>query len=122
MYSEQRFYVRAISQKRCAEWDRIFGTDELPVRRSRPSPTPAGCLAYRLDESRLHWMQRERLITHLVRKERMAWSEARKLVVEGLPIPAHDAALVQEQDTPAPFLLRLLNVLCGKMLLATHNV
>lgn len=102
MYA-QLFYVRAISQKRRAEWDRIFGTDELPVRCSQPATTPAGCLAYRLDESRLHWMQRERLIAHLVRKERMAWGEARKLVVEGLPIPASDAALVQEQDiNPAP--------------------
>lgn len=96
MTLEQRCYVRAISQKRRAEWDRVFGVEELPVRSPRPTPTPGGCLAYRLDANRLHWMQRERLVRHLVRRERMTPMDARLLVVEGLPIPSADAALVQE--------------------------
>ncbi|MEI2773372.1 MAG: hypothetical protein V9G98_22465 [Candidatus Competibacter sp.] len=114
MNTEQRFYfVRAISQRRQAEWTRIFGTDELPVRSGYPSTTPTGCLAYRLDEHKLHWMQRERLVNHLVRRERMSAEEARLLVREGLPIPSADAALVideqESETTPAfSFLERLV--------------
>lgn len=96
MCIERTFYVRAISQRRRAEWDRVFGVEELPVRSPRPAPTPGGCLAYRLDANRLHWMQRERLVNHLVRRERMTPMDARLLVVEGLPIPSHDAAIVTE--------------------------
>lgn len=111
--NERQFYVRAISQRRRAEWDRIFGTEELPVRSCQPAPTPAGCLAYRLDENRLHWMQRERLISHLVRRERMTPTDARLAVADGLPIPSADAALVREEQefsrTPAfSFLERLV--------------
>lgn len=93
--NEHQFYVRAISQRRRAEWERIFGMDEVPVRQAEPSPTPAGCLAYRLDETRLHWMQRERLISYLVRKERLSNQAAHRLVIEGLPIPVADATLVR---------------------------
>lgn len=97
MNTEQRFYfVRAISQRRQAEWTRIFGTDELPVRFGYPSTTPAGCLAYRLDEHRLHWMQKERLVNWLVKRHGMTPQDARWTVADGLPIPSADAALVQE--------------------------
>lgn len=98
--SEHEFYVRAIGQRRRAEWNRIFGDDQLPVRSSLPAPTPAGCLAYRLDENRLHWMQRERLVNYLVRRERMTIKDARLLVIEGLPIPSGHAVLVcNEQES-----------------------
>lgn len=101
--NEHKFYVRAISQRRRAEWERIFGTDELPVRCPQPATTPAGCLAYRLDERRLHWMQRERLVNWLVKQHRMTYQDARWAVADGLPIPSADAALVQEQESnPAP--------------------
>ncbi len=110
--NERQFYVRAISQRRQAEWSRIFGTDELPVRSCQPAPTPAGCLAYRLDENRLHWMQRERLVTHLVRRERMTPTNARLLMIEGLPIPSADAALVHDEQktnrSPAHYFLEQL--------------
>jgi len=120
--SEHEFYVRAISQWRQAEWRRIFGDEQLPVRSPKPVPTPTGCLAYRLDEHRLHWMQKERLVNWLVKQYRMTYQDARWTIADGLPIPSADVALVQEQDYPAPFLLQLANVFCGKMLLATHNV
>lgn len=106
MNTEQRFYVRAISRRRQAEWQRIFGEEQLPVRSPQPAPTPSGCVAYRLDEHKLHWMQRERLVNHLVRRERMSAEEARLLVREGLPIPSADAALVideQESETAPAF-------------------
>lgn len=104
--SEHQFYVRAISQRRQAEWRRIFGEDQLPVRSPQPTSTPTGCLAYRLDERRLHWMQRERLVNWLVKQHRMTYQDARWTVADGLPIAAHDAALIQEQESPpAPFFM-----------------
>lgn len=98
--NEHKFYVRAISQRRRAEWERIFGTDELPVRCPQPATTPAGCLAYRLDERRLHWMQRERLVNWLVKQYRMTYQDARWTVADGLPIPAADAALMRNEQGP----------------------
>ncbi len=60
----------------------------------------------------------------LVKQYRMTYQDARWTMADGLPIPSADAALVyDEQEQHAPvFLLHLVNVLCGKMLLATHNV
>lgn len=106
--NEHKFYVRAISQRRQAEWRRIFGEDQLPVRSPQPTSTPTGCLAYRLDERRLHWMQRERLVNWLVKQHRMTHQDARWTVADGLPIAAHDAALVKEQDTPPALFLHEL--------------
>lgn len=105
--NERQFYVRAISQRRRAEWDRIFGSEELPVRSCQPAPTPAGCLAYRLDENRLHWMQRERLVHWLAKRYGMTGQDARWTMADGLPIPSADAALVHEFEreqatSPAP--------------------
>ena len=103
-----QFYVRAISQRRRAEWDRIFGSDELPVRSCQPAPTSAGCLAYRLDERRLHWMQRERLVNWLVKRYRMTYQDARWTVADGLPISVADAALIhdeRESQTAPAFLI-----------------
>ncbi len=101
----QCYYVRAISQRRQAEWRRIFGEDQLPVRSPHPTPAPAG-LAYRLDERRLHWMQRERLVNWLVKQYRMTYQDARWAVADGLPIPSADAALVRNEQEcgtkPAP--------------------
>lgn len=119
-----KHFVTATTQRRRAEWERVFGTDQLPVTRSAPSLSPAGCLTWTLDANRLHWMQVNRLVYWLARRDKLTAAHARALVMAGLPIPAHDVALVydeQEQRAPA-FLLHLVNLLCGKILLATHNV
>jgi len=104
--NEHRFYVRAISQRRQAEWQRIFGDEQLPVRSPQPAPTLSGCLAYRLDEHRLHWMQRERLVNWLVKQYRMTYQDAWWAMADGLPIPVADAALVRNEQErgvrPAP--------------------
>lgn len=102
--SEHQFYVRAISQRRQAEWRRIFGEEQLPVRSPQPAPTRLGNLAYRLDEHRLHWMQRERLVNWLVKQYRMTYQDARWTMADGLPIPSADAALVydEQESEPAP--------------------
>ena len=109
----QCYYVRAISRRRQAEWQRIFGEEQLPVRSPQPAPTPSGCVAYRLDEHRLHWMQRERLVHWLVRKYRMTYRDARWTMADGLPIPSAAAALIYDEQefsrTPAfSFLERLV--------------
>ncbi len=96
-------FVTPTTQRRRAELDRILGTDQLPVTSSRPSLSPAGCLAWTLDKSRLHWMQINRLVQWLVRRDGLTPGHARALVTAGLPIPAADVALVQERDiSPAP--------------------
>lgn len=104
--NEHQFYVRAISQRRQAEWRRIFGEDQLPVRSPQPTSTSSGCVAYRLDERRLHWMQRERLVNWLVKQYRMTYQDARWAVADGLPIPSADAALMRNEQEcgtkPAP--------------------
>lgn len=115
--SEHQFYVRAISQRRQAEWRRIFGDEQLPVRSPHPATTRTGCLAYRLDEHRLHWMQRERLVNWLVKQYRMTYQDARWAIADGLPIPSADAALVydeQESEAPAFSLSRFLSLSYSK--------
>ncbi len=96
-------FVTPITQRKRAELDRVLGTDQLPVTSTHPTLTPAGCLAYTLDTARLHWMQINRLVQWLVRRDGLTPGHARALVTAGLPIPASDVALVQEQDiSPAP--------------------
>ena len=93
--------MTATTQRKRAEWERVFGTDQLPVTSSRPSLSPAGCLAYTLDRSRLHWMQRERLVHWLARRDGLTPAHARALIDAGLPIPASEVALVQEIEQDA---------------------
>lgn len=96
-------FVTATTQRKRAEMERVFGTDQIPVTHRAPSLSPAGCLAYTLDHARLHWMQRERLVCWLARRDNLTPAHARALVMAGLPIPATEAALVQEQESsPAP--------------------
>jgi len=124
--SERVFYVTGTAQRTRAIHERVFGTDQLPVTSARPSLSPAGCLVYTLDTSRLHWMQINRLVYWLARRDGLTPGHARALVMAGLPIAASEVALVQEFEeqelTPAPFLLQLTRAFCGKILLATHNV
>ena len=81
-------YITAVQQRRRARWERIFGTDELPVK-PQPRPHGRGGLAYDLDVDRLHWMARERLVHHISKRRRIDLDEARILVEEeGVTIPA----------------------------------
>ena len=112
-------FVTPIAQRKRAELERVFGTDQIPVTSACPAPSPSGCLAYTLDTARLHWMQVNRLIQWLTRRDGLTPGHARALVAAGLPIPAADVALVQdhEQDTagyPA-FLLPLTRGVYGRM-------
>ena len=100
-------FVTANTQRRRAEWERVFGSDQLPVTSAHPAPSPSGCLAYTLDTARLHWMQVNRLIQWLTRRDGLTPGHAQALVAAGLPIPASEVAIVQdfEQERgrwPAP--------------------
>ena len=98
-------FVTATTQRKRAEMERVFGTDQIPVTHRAPSLSPAGCLAYTLDTARLHWMQIERLVHTLARRDNLTPAHARVLVMAGLPIAAPEVALVQdfEQDvSPHP--------------------
>lgn len=106
--NERLFYVRPTNRRTAAKWLQATGCELLPVRSSEPAMTPAGCLAYRVDASRLTANERTRLIGYLVLhcwmgSKRMTYDEARLAVVEGVPVAAADCELVQEQEsTPAP--------------------
>ncbi len=91
----------ATTQRTRAIHERVFGTDQLPVTHRAPSLSPAGCLAYTLDTSRLHWMQVNRLVYWLARRDGLTPAHARALVTAGLPIPASEVSLVQEIEQDA---------------------
>lgn len=108
--SERLFYVQATNQRTATKWQQATGRDLLPVRSSKPSPTPAGCLAYRLDASRLTLNEQMRLAGYLTMRCRMEYREAWRYMVEGVPIAAADCELVQEQESnPAPVFIPWLN-------------
>ncbi len=92
------YYVEALTQKRQAEWESIFGLTLLPVQGLEPVMTPSGAMAYRLDAAALY-----RINPHLVNRlvgrlvMRFFWNEgeARKEVWAGFPIKAdHTVKLV----------------------------
>ena len=122
MFTEQRFYVTTSDPARLRLWDHLFHSDQLPVRSPRPSLTPGLCLAYRLDAAALSQGQVTKLIGWLVWFQKMTYQDAAALVSEGFPIAAAGCELVEQEATPAPFLLHLRDLLCGKMLVVTHNV
>ena len=85
------YYVEALTQKRQAEWDSIFGFTTLPVQSPEPVMTPSGAMAYRLDAAALYRISPhlvQRLIGRLVMRHRWNESEARKEVYAGFPITA----------------------------------
>lgn len=106
-YNMNGLFVTPITQRKRAELERVFGTDQIPVTSACPAPSPSGCLAYTLDTARLHWMQVNRLTQWLTRRDGLTPGHARALVTAGLPIPAAEVALVQDHEQergrwPAP--------------------
>lgn len=94
------YYVTAIDQRRRAQWEWLFGTDELPVLTPVPrfqalDPGRSDTLAYDLDTRALHPMQRQRLASAIASANRMPSREAQRLVETGLiPIEARGCRLV----------------------------
>lgn len=96
------YYVEALTQKRQAEWDSIFGLTVLPVQGPDPVMTPSGAMAYRLDAAALHRLNPnllQRLVGWLVMRRYWDESEARKEVYAGFPITADNTVkLIVKSD------------------------
>ena len=92
----------AVTQKRRAEWDRVFGTIKLPILDGRPRPAEmrdGTVLVYDVAVAALHPGQVARLAGHIARRRRMDYDEARSSVetdgfvirAEGVVIETADA-------------------------------
>lgn len=94
-------YITAVEQRRRAYWENLFGTDELPVKTPDPrwqhvDPGRHETLAYDLDTTALHPMQRERLAQHLAMTNGMRVEDARAMVeTSTIPVKAHGCRLVE---------------------------
>lgn len=92
----------ARSQRRRAEWERVFGTDRLPVLDVRPrvaefreGPT----WVFDVAVGRLHVGQVNRLAAHMARRNRVSYEEARSLVLrQGVTIRADDVVVYRTAD------------------------
>ena len=70
------FYIMTTDPQRRAKWQRLFGTDELPVKSAEPRwrverdafGSESNVLGYDLDASRLHWMARIRFADYVSRR------------------------------------------------------
>lgn len=92
----------ALSQRKRAEWERVFGVDRLPILDVRPrmaefSEGPRW--VYDVAVGRLHQGQVNRLAAHLARRNRMSYEEARSSVVRhGVTISADDVVVFRTAD------------------------
>lgn len=93
----------AMSQRRRAQWERVFGTDRLPVLDTRPRwaefrDGPAW--VYDVAVGRLHQGQVDRLAAYVARTNRIGYEDARTLVrrhgltvrAEGIVVEKAEAA------------------------------
>ena len=96
-----RIFVSTTSQRRAQEWERIFGTDILPVLDARPrlqSIRNRSVMAYDLDLAALHQGQIVRLAGHVSRKTNTPYPVALKNLqtAAGWPIEAADDVQITE--------------------------
>lgn len=90
-------YIATVDQRRRQLWENLFGDDKLPVVAPEPrwqavEPGRPETLAYDLDTKALHWMQRERLASHIANLQGLRLEDARALV-ETSPIPIRAAGV-----------------------------
>lgn len=92
------YFASPTTQRRRAAWQRIFGTDRLPVLDVRPRLAEfrdGPRLVYDVAMSRLHDGQRDRLAAHLARRGRVSYEDARSQVARsGLTIRAQGVKIV----------------------------
>ncbi len=95
-------FAVAVSQRRRAQWERVFGGHRLPVLDTRPREAQfreGPRWVYDVAVGRLHEGQLSRLAAHVARRNRVSYEEARSLVrrhgltirAEGVVIEAADA-------------------------------
>jgi len=74
-----QYYVATTSQKRAAEWERIFGMDQLPILSADSrlqTVRDEVTMAYDLDINALHQGQVFRLASHVARRCRISYEVA----------------------------------------------
>lgn len=91
-------FVVALSQRRQAEWERVFGTDRLPVLDVRPRLAElhdGPAFVYDVALHRLHPGQVDRWVGYLARRMRVGYADARTMVERhGLTIRAEGVEVV----------------------------
>lgn len=91
-------FIKTNDAHRERKWVRLFGVDMLPVKQARPRDQwlplqECQVLAYDLDASRLHWMQRERFVDYICIRTGMCRKEAMQHT-DGWPLVAEDCFVV----------------------------
>ncbi len=127
-YNARMFYITTSDPQRAARWERLFGTDRLPVLsaasrwdvvdgRERP--------CYDLDLSQLHPAQRQRLACYVARRTGRPYAEVRVEIDTAVSWPVRAAGcVVVEVDeataVPSPLLL-LLDGSIGALFARKHS-
>lgn len=91
----------AVSQRRRAEWERVFGTARVPVLDGRPRYAELNegpVLVYDVALAALHPGQLARLAGYVARCRRMGYEEAKALVELGVVLIRADDVVIETAD------------------------
>lgn len=94
-------WITTDNERRLRHWDRLFGTDRLPVKHAKPRrqciPGNGEVLAYDLDVSRLHWMQVVRLADDIAKRSNgLTYDMAMSEIERGWPVVADGCYVIEE--------------------------
>lgn len=99
------FWIETKSPSRRREWERVFGTDRLPVTTARPIGLRFGrkprVAAYVLDVAALHPMAVCRLAGRIARQQGIDYQTAVGMLEDGWLIPAENCELATGEELPA---------------------
>ena len=117
-------HITTTNPLRRAIWQRLFGTDTLPVKSPRPrwqciAPGDE-TLAYDLDTSRLVNGQISRLAAYVAKRAGWSYGVALAEVTRGWPIPAANCQVVEPVEQEPSSALSFLRMLLK--LRATHKL
>lgn len=94
------WFAVAVSQKRRAEWHRVFGAERVPVMQGRPRWVEfrdGPGWGYDVAVGRLHHGQRARLAGHIGRVNRVPYVVALRMVDDGVVVRA-DGLIIETAD------------------------
>jgi len=96
------WFAVAVSQRRVAEWERVFGTHRIAVLDPRPRQAwfrEGPRWVYDVAVGRLHQGQVDRLAAYVARRNRVSYEDARALVLRhGLMIRA-EGIVIEKPET-----------------------
>jgi len=122
-----RIFVSTTSQRRSQEWERVFGTDILPVLDARPrlqSIRNRPVMAYDLNLAALHQGQLNRLAGHISRKTHTPYLVALEMVRTAVAWPVEateDTYITEAAEEVNPSLpLRVLDQMLPAWLRRHH--